>query len=408
MITSSDDLETISRVTREWLENHLDAKWKDAALSGDVATVSALQANTELAASWFARLGGSGLAIPSWPTEYGGLGLGADGAAMVADELERLMAGRPMSDFVGIALAGPTIVEWGTHEQKSRFLPPLARGTERWCQLFSEPGAGSDLASLSTKATRLPDGSWRIDGQKVWNSFADVSDFGLLMARTDPSAPKHKGITYFLLDMKTPGVVVKPLKQLNGDSEFSEVFFDGAVIQDGARIGEINGGWAVAMTTLTQERSGLSGRPGVGPGRVDRLAARARVSGAWDDPVLRDAVMTAFVAERALQMTTVKAFAEVDAGAPTSEGSMRKLAHCTLEVELGLLGLQIEPSGALGWDDGDADAARAADAFLSSKILSIAGGTSEIQRNIIGERILGLPRERDPFADKPFAERPRA
>lgn len=407
MITASDDLETVAGVTREWLEAHLDEDWKQAALTGDMTALATSTADTALTTAWYAALGEAGLATPTWPQEYGGLGLGADGAAVVADELERLMAGRPMSDFVGVALAGPTIIEWGTHDQKSRFLPPLARGAERWCQLFSEPGAGSDLASLSTKATRLPDGSWRIDGQKVWNSFADVSDFGLLMARTDPSVPKHRGITYFLLDMKTPGVLTKPLKQINGDAEFSEVFFDGVVIPDDARLGEINGGWAVAMTTLTQERSGLSGRPGVGPGRVDRLAARAQSTGAWDDAVLRDSIMSAFVAERAMQMTTVKAFAELDESAPTSEGSMRKLAYCRLEVELGMLATQIEPDGTLGWDDGDAYAAAAADAFLSSKILSIAGGTSEIQRNIIGERILGLPRERDPFADVPFAERPR-
>lgn len=407
MIATTDDLETVARLTREWLEAHLDESWSKAARSGDITALATLTSNAELTAAWYDALGGSGLATPTWPTEYGGLGLGADGAAVVADELERLAAGRPMSDFVGVALAGPTIIEWGTHEQKSRYLPPLARGTERWCQLFSEPGAGSDLASLSTKALRLPDGSWRIDGQKVWNSFADVSDFGLLMARTDPSKPKHRGITYFVLDMKTPGVVTRPLKQLNGDAEFSEVFFDGVVLPDAARLGEINGGWAVAMTTLMQERSGLSGRPGVGPGRVDRLAARAQSTGAWDDPVLRDSIMAAFVAERALQMTTVKAFADLDESVPTSEGSMRKLAHCTLEVELGMLGTQIEPGGTLGWDENDEFAAAAADAFLSSKILSIAGGTSEIQRNIIGERMLGLPRERDPYADVAFAERPR-
>jgi alkylation response protein AidB-like acyl-CoA dehydrogenase len=241
----------------------------------------------------------------------------------------------------------------------------------------------------------------------VWSSFSDRADFGLLMARTDPSQPKHRGITYFLLDMHAPGVEVRPLRQLNGSSEFGEVFFTDVVVPDTDRLGPEGLGWSVGISTLMQERSGLSGRPGVGPGQADAIASRARQTGAWDDPVLRDRIMQAFITERALQMATVRAFATLGKAEPGAEGSIRKLTHAQLEVTLGLLATEAEPGDAIAWDASDENAAAAVHDFLSGKILSIAGGTSEIQRNIIGERVLGLPRDRDPYADKPFDERPR-
>jgi 3-oxochol-4-en-24-oyl-CoA dehydrogenase len=400
------DLDALAARVRGWLEDHLPPHWRKAALDGDRHELARIARDEAAVRAWHAELGRSGLATPAWPAEHGGLGLAADAAAVVGDELARLHAGRPESDFVGVALAGPTIIEWGTAEQKERFLRPLALGEHRWCQLFSEPGAGSDLASLATRAVRRDDGTWRVDGQKVWSSFSGRADFGLLMARTDPSVPKRRGITYFLLDMRSPGVEVRPLRQLNGHSEFGEVFLDGVIVPDTARLGPEGSGWAVAITTLMQERSGLSGRPGVGPGRADAIAARARVTGAWDDPVLRDELMRAFVTERALQMATVRAFAALGRGEPGAEGSIRKLAHAQLDTLPGVLETKAEPGGAIAWDASDADAAAASEAFLSSKILSIAGGTSEIQRNIIGERVLGLPREKDPYAGVPFKELP--
>jgi alkylation response protein AidB-like acyl-CoA dehydrogenase len=403
-------LDALAAHVRAWLEAHLPANWRDAALAGDRHALAAITADLSTTTAWYAELGRSGLATPAWPVEHGGLGLAADGAAVVNDELARLHAGRPAADFVGVALAGPTIVEWGTEQQKERYLRPLALGEERWCQLFSEPGAGSDLASLTTRAVRRDSdndgGSWVVDGQKVWSSFSDTARFGLLMARTDPGVPKHRGITYFLLDLRSPGVEVRPLRQLNGHSEFGEVFLSDVVVPDTDRLGPENNGWSVAMTTLMQERSGLSGRPGVGPGRADTLAVRARATGAWADPVLRDRLLTAFVAERVLQMATVRAFADLGTREPGAEGSIRKLAHGQLDTTLGLLATEVEPGGATAIDESDVDGAAAVDAFLSGKILSIAGGTTEIQRNIIGERVLGLPRDRDPYADLPFGERP--
>jgi alkylation response protein AidB-like acyl-CoA dehydrogenase len=403
--TGSGDLDALAARVRSWLEEHLPAPWRQAALGGDQPALARILADQSVTRAWYAELGESGLATPGWPAEYGGLGLAADAAAVITDELTRLRADRPADEFIGLALAGPTIIEWGSDEQKERFLRPIALGQARWCQLFSEPGAGSDLASLRTRAVK--DGEhWVVNGQKVWSSYSDRADFGLLMARTDPSQPKHRGISYFLLDMHAPGVEVRPLRQLNGHSEFGEVYFTDVVVPDGDRLGPEGLGWSVGISTLMQERSGLSGRPGVGPGQADALAVRARQTGAWDDPVLRDRIMQAFITERALQMATVRAFAALGRSEPGAEGSIRKLTHAQLEVTLGLLATEAEPGGAIAWDAPDGDAAAAADAFLSGKILSIAGGTSEIQRNIIGERVLGLPRDRDPYADTPFQERP--
>jgi 3-oxochol-4-en-24-oyl-CoA dehydrogenase len=398
-------IDEVAAATRAWLEEHLPQEWKDAKAQGPSAVARVIDT---MGTAWFETLGDSGLATPTWPREHGGLGLGSDAAAVIVSELARYDAGRPMTDFPGVALGGPTIIAWGTDEQKERFLRPLARGQHRWCQLFSEPGAGSDLASLSTRAVQQEDGSWRISGQKVWSSFAHISDFGMLMARTDPDLPKHKGITYFLLDMRSPGVDARPLKQLNGEAEFNEVFLDDVVVPDSDRLGPEGEGWKVGLTTLMAERSGLSGRPGVGPALVAGLAHRAQQVGAWDDPVVRDRVTRAWVEEKVLQTATVQAFVELGTAEPGAEGSIRKLAHAQLEEEVGRIAADLEPYGLAAYDPTDDAALEARRAFLSAKILSIAGGTSEIQRNIIGERLLGLPREPDPYAAQPFRERPRS
>lgn len=394
-------LSEVSRKAREWIDSNLPSEWREAFELHGRAPKSIHETFGE---DWYIALGDSGLATPTWPREYGGLGVGADAAAVIADELARYDAGRPESDFPGVALGGPTIIAWGTDEQKERYLRPLATARERWTQLFSEPGAGSDLAAINTRAIQQEDGTWRITGQKVWNSFAHISQFGLLMARTNMDVPKHQGITYFLLDMSLPGVDARPLKQLNGESEFNEVFLDDVVVPDSARLGPIDGGWKVAITTLMAERSGLSGRPGVGSALTDALAKRARATGAWNDVTIQNKIIDAHVAEKVLQMTTIKAFVDLGSKEPGAEGSIRKLAHADLDERVGRLSAEVEPFGLLTPSEGSELAQRA---FMSAKIHSIAGGTSEIQRNIIGERILGLPRDGDPFADRPFRERPR-
>ena len=399
---SSD--EGLAAAVDAWLREHLPADWLAAADAGRWAEVDAILADPERAGPWYDLLGDSGLAIATWPRDQGGLGLTADRAAVVTETLRRYRAERHNRDFVGLALGGPTILEWGTDQQKADRLPPLARARELWCQLFSEPGAGSDLASLSTRAVQREDGNWVVNGQKVWSSYAQYADYGMLLARTDPEAPKHRGITYFLLDMRTPGVTPRPLQQMTGDAEFNEVFLDDVVVPDSARLGPVGQGWAVAITTLMQERNGLSGRPAVGAGEVEELVADAQANGGWADPLLRDRLLQAFVAERVLQMATVRSFTETGAEAPTAEGSIRKLAHAELSESLGQLGSELIPD-ALAWEPGERP--EGVYRFLGSKTYSIAGGTSEIQRNIIAERLLGLPKDPDPERHLPFSQRGR-
>ncbi len=403
---------TLATAVNDWLDGNLPPDWRGPVERSDWAAVDAITSDDAVMKPWFALLGEAGLAAPTWPQEYGGLGLGAHLAAVVVDEVAKRGGGLREEAFIGVGLAGPTILRWGTDEQKREHLPRILRGESQWCQLFSEPGAGSDLASVSTRAEVQADGSWVVNGQKVWSSYAHLSDYGLLMTRSNITVPKHRGITYFLLDMLTPGVEVRPLRQMTGQSEFNEIFLTDVHIPVAARLGEVDHGWEVAVTTLMNERSGLSGRPAVGEGQVEGLAARAVQTGAWEDAVLRDRLLRAFVAERALQMTTVRAFVQSGDGDASAEGSLRKLAHCTLNEELGMLATEIEPLGGLGSVDSTdgtvgADLA-AARMFLGAKTLSIAGGTSEIQRNIIGERLLGLPRDRDPQVDVAFAERRRS
>jgi alkylation response protein AidB-like acyl-CoA dehydrogenase len=398
--------EVAAAAARSWIEERLPADWLAAVRTRDRAAVRAIRADPERTAPWYAQLGGSGLATPTWPRAYGGLELGTDAAGAIADVLMSFDAGRPEEDFVGLALAGATILAWGSEQQKRRFLPPLARGEERWCQLFSEPGAGSDLAGLGTRAVAQPEGGWLVDGQKVWSSYAHIADFGLLMARTDPDVPKHRGISYFLLDLRTSGVDVRPLRQMTGDAEFTEVFLTGVAVPPEALLGPLGSGWSVAITTLLAERSGITGRPAIGPERAAVLARRARDTGGLDDPVLRDRLLGLYVEEKALQMTTIRAYVEGRGGSPGAEGSIRKLASAQLDEAAGTLAADLEPCDIVAWDSAG-PMPDGVHAFLAMKTISIAGGTSEIQRNIIGERVLGLPKEDDPDRDVPFARRRR-
>lgn len=406
-MTVIDEVGTDPAAVADWLAAHLPEPWVQAVREGDWDVVEALRADPAVAGPVLRAVAEAGLATPGWPREHGGLGLAPDAATAVLEQVQAYRAHWPMTDFISLALAGPTILAHGTEEQKQRFLAPTARGELRWCQLFSEPGAGSDLAGLSTRAERQDDGTWLVNGQKVWSSFAHLADFGILMARTDPELPKHRGITYFLLDMRTPGVETRPLRQMTGDAEFNEVFLTDVVVPDEARLGAVNDGWAVGISTLMQERSGLSGRPGVGPGRSDDLLARARQTGAWESEALQDRLLDLVVRERVLQMTTLRAFAEAGTADPGAEGSIRKLANAVLLEDLACLAMDVEPFGGASWPAGG-PVPQATQDFLSMKELSIAGGTSEIQRNIIAERLLGLPKDVDPDKGLPFAQRGRS
>jgi alkylation response protein AidB-like acyl-CoA dehydrogenase len=345
-------------------------------------------------------LAGGGWAVPSWPAEYGGLGM----SSAAAEKVRAILAELPRPDLypflVGIDLIGPSLLVHGTQEQKRRWLRPIADGSQIWCQMFSEPSAGSDLANVATRA-RHDDAGWLLTGQKVWTSRAAYATWGLLLARTDPGVPKHKGLTVFAVRMDAPGVTVRPLRQMNGDQHFSEVFLEDVRISDADRIGAVGEGWRVAVTVLANERTGLKDDAGVAASITDApewltgLTAR----GALRDEVLRDRAMRVYVEECVVRMMQTRSALSVKAGhEPGPGGSGQKLRSAAvfkqraelIKDALGLAGLLSDTPGNLE--------------FLTAPSMSIRGGTDEIQRNIIGERVLGLEREPRVDKDKPWQE----
>ncbi|MCX7620720.1 MAG: acyl-CoA dehydrogenase family protein, partial [Acidimicrobiales bacterium] len=257
------------RIVKDWVNRAVPASWREAVAEGGLLALRAVRSRRDYE-EWYPVFAESGLVAPHWPREYGGLGVGAPTLRAIEEVLAPYHLGR--LNILGINLAGTTLLEWGTDEQRHRFLPPIVRNQQLWCQLFSEPGAGSDLPSLATRAERDGEG-WRVTGQKVWSTWAHEADLGMLLARTDPNVPNREGITYFAIDMHQPGVTVRPLRQMNGDAEFCEVFLDEAWVPDANRIGPVHGGWRVARTTLSGERFMISGA-GSGAG-VDNLGGRS-------------------------------------------------------------------------------------------------------------------------------------
>ena len=339
--------------------------------------------------SFLGSLAAGGWMVPAWPVEHGGRSASPAQAAIVAQELSRF-AGPDLYPFmVGIGMVGPVVLTHATAEQQGRWLPAIRSGAEIWCQLFSEPDAGSDLAALSTRARRDGD-AWRVTGSKVWSSRAHYARWGLLLARTDPAVPKHSGITAFGLDMSSPGVEVQPLRQMNGDTHFNQVFLTDAPVSDRDRIGPLGDGWRVAITTLTHERGSLGG--GFGP-TPEQLVGLAQGLGRTADPVVRQRLARVITGLRLIGQTGARARAAARPGRPPGpEGSGAKLRGSSALKELADLALDLEgPSGLVGTGEWQT-------LFLTSPSLSIRGGTDEIQRNILGERVLGLPAE--PRLDK--------
>ena len=373
----------------------------------------------------------------TWPAEWYGRALSGGVARVISEERERRrVPGGPGG--LGVLLAGPTILAHGTDEQKSRFLRPILTGEVAWCQLFSEPGAGSDLAGLSTRAV-LDGEEWRVRGQKIWSSGADRADIGMLIARTDPSVPKHQGITYFAIELDQPGVEIRPIKEMTGAARFSEVFFDDARVPVGNEIGGINAGWRVAQTTLANERSGLAGgneAVGGAPGgskrgvlhrRAGDLARSRRVSagtsgvfatrgsgllikvakerGLNGDPMTRQSLVRLYQLEQIRKYTAMRAKAAVQSGrspgpeVSTQKLNMSRIVRATRDVGMSILGAQGLLQG-----EGSATSGTIQEMFLMSPAPSIYGGTDQIQRNIIGERVLGLPKEPFGDTDVPFED----
>ncbi len=330
-----------------------------------------------------------------WPAEYGGRGAAPVQVAIFNVEYAKARAVQPVNR-VGVNNVGPTILAHGTHEQKRRWLAPILDGSEIWCQLYSEPGAGSDLAALSTRADRV-DGGWLVTGQKVWTSYAQFAAWGFGLFRTDPDVGKHRGISCLAIDMTAPGVDVRPLVQATGESEFCEVFLDEVFVPDDQLIGQLHEGWRVSTTTLAHERGTAFPfkEQAVHEIFLDELYALAEANGRLDDVGVADALADAFVALRVLRMHNLRTLSSLGRGRePGAESSWVKLHWAHMTQHLSETGLRVPGRAGPLWAgaDGNPDDGRWQRQWLWSKVASIAGGTDEIQRTIIGERILGLPR----------------
>ncbi len=403
---------------RAWVAQHVPASWRDAA-TGGASAIRAVRTREQYEA-WYPVFGRSGLVVPTWPVAYGGLGVAPAIARALDAELGPYNLGR--LNPLGLNLAAPALFAHGTEEQRLRFLPPIVRNEEVWCQLFSEPGAGSDLASLATRAERDGD-EWVLTGQKVWTTWAHLSDFGVVLARTDPDEPKRKGITYFLIDLRQPGVEVRPLRHIGGEVDFNEVFLDGARVPDDQRVGAVGDGWRVANATLSGERqmvsgSGSGGVDRIGGSGVERLIGVARENdaegrmGGWSDVVVRQELMRLYSEEQIRGWTNQRVRAGLKAGrSPGPESSIGKVHQGALNQRIQVLATDLLGAGATAWESDattyGASLPFAVKGMLRSRANTIEGGTTEVNKNIVAERVLGLPREPDPTRGRPWREVPR-
>jgi alkylation response protein AidB-like acyl-CoA dehydrogenase len=334
------------------------------------------------------RLADDGWAAVHWPTEYGGRGATMTESAIFFEELGR--AGAPLpANVLGLLLAGPTIMTWGTPAQKERHLSPILTAEEIWCQGFSEPDAGSDLAAVKTRAVRDGD-DWVVTGQKVWTSGAQYAKWCMLVARTDPDAAKHKGLTYFLMDMEQEGVEVRPLRQITGESEFNELFIDGARIPDANLLGGEGNGWKVALTTLMNERAGLAFFLQVRMRQLlDRLFTEAAASGQLDDPVIADRLGELHLKAEVLRLTAYRGLTAIEKyGQPGPEGSLTKWMWSETNQQLTQFAADLLGPAAL------TAGGKWSYELLRARGNSIEGGTTEVLKNIVAERVLGLPKAR--------------
>lgn len=406
MILDYEDLVAPFRAeVRAWLAENLPGGWPSA--DGPMSK----EERAQFRAEWNQKLQSAGWICASWPREYGGRGLSTLEALVLTEEFAQVSA--PMrADWFGDTLVGPTILQWGTEEQKQEFIPRILRGEITWCQGFSEPEAGSDLASLRTTAQLVGD-EWVIDGQKIWTTRADEADYIFLLARTDPEAPKHQGISYLLVPMRQPGIEVRPIEQLDGAADFSEVFFTSARAPVGCVVGGVNNGWTVAMTTLGFERgvsASMSHRRF--EKELDEILQVARQSGATRDGVLRDRLVQQWIRVQLIKLGNQRLL--FDAINETRQAAALKATtklwwsethRDTLDLAMDVLGpdgqvLMGEQGAESDWIPGvglrrtlrDYPASPLQRAFLFSRSDTIGGGTSEIQRNVIAERVLKLPR----------------
>ena len=385
--TAGDD--AFRAEVRAWLEAHL---------------VGRLQPTPAASAAWAASTRRSSCAsrgTGSWRRAAGPASAGRSSTAAAARRWpqqvvfheEYARAGAPARvGHIGEELLGPTLIEFGTPEQQQRYLPPIVAATELWCQGYSEPGAGSDLAAVSTRARRDGD-EWVVDGQKLWTSNATFADLAFVLCRTEPGSSRHRGLSYLLVPMRQPGVEVRPIVQLTGTSEFNEVFFTGARAAASDVVGEVGGGWAVAMATLGFERGVSTLAQQIGFRReLERIVDRAQKSGALADPLVRDRIARAWTGLEVIRLHALRTLASHSAGA----ASVTKLLWARWHRDLGELALAVEADGGLCADAAPYDLTDAQRLFLFSRADTIYGGSDEVQRNILAERVLGLPREPRP------------
>jgi alkylation response protein AidB-like acyl-CoA dehydrogenase len=383
-----------------WVEANVPKSWRDAAAAGlplrEVRTFAEYEA-------WYPTFAASGYVVPTWPKEYGGL----DVDLATAREIEAVLAPYALGRLnpLGLNLCAPALFAHGTEEQRLRFLPRIVDNTEKWCQLFSEPGAGSDLASLATRAVRDGD-EWVVTGQKVWTTWAHVSDWAVCLARTNPAVPKRDGITYLLVDLHAPGVTVRPLRHISGEIDFNEVFLDNVPVPDFQRVGAEGEGWKVAGATLSGERQMVSGSGSGGVDRIGGFGADALLTSRISDPVMRQRVV-AFWAEEQVRAWTNR---RLRGGPLTSIG---KVHQGDLNQRIQLAAVDLMGAHAMAWEASVADGRyadgldRTVKGMLRSRANTIEGGTTEVNKNVIGERILGLPREPDPYKGVPWKDVPR-
>jgi alkylation response protein AidB-like acyl-CoA dehydrogenase len=408
-LTYPADTDAFREEVREWLHANLPAGWFD---EGFELTP---EQRAEFNESWPRRLYAGGWICATWPTEYGGKGLSTMEAVVLAEEFAEAKA--PMrADFFGDTLVGPTILQWGTEEQKQEFLPKILRGEMRWCQGFSEPNSGSDLASLKTSAV-LDGDEWVINGQKVWTTGGHHADYCFLLTRTNPDAPKHKGISYLLVPMRQPGVEVRGITQPDGTAEFCEVFFDDARCPKDNVVGGVNNGWKVANSTLAFER-GMSATTGYRrfEDEYGQMVAEARANRTIEDPTIRQRLMRYYTKIQILRINGLRSLSSTlsgtkDAGVAALGAANKmfwsEMHRDAMELALDIFGpaaMLVDTGPAVGsWPGAGRDKRREGypvspmmSAFFFSRSETIWGGTSQIQRNIVGERVLGLPKEPRP------------
>ncbi len=404
---SADD--ALLEAVEAWVASEVPQSWQNAAAEGRQA-IRAIRPRAEYEA-WYPSFAATGLAVSTWPVAYGGLDLSVEQARLIEGRLGPLNLGR--LNPLGLHNMAPALFAHGTEAQRLRFLPPMVQNAERWCQMFSEPGAGSDLASLSMRA-ELDGDEWVLNGQKVWSTWAHHSEFAICLARTDPSAMKRKGITYFLVDLRSPGVEVRELRHMGGTVDFNEVWLDDVRVPDTNRVGAAGDGWRVAASTLAGERqmvagSGSGGVDRIGGSGVARLIEAARRNPV--DPVMKDRLVALYCEEQVRGWTNERVRATVKAGGtPGPAASVGKVHQGTLNQAIQLAATDMLGAAAMAFPLADTWAESLPyelSGMIRSRANTIEGGTTEVNKNVIGEKVLGLPREPDPWHGASWEDTPR-